>query len=110
MLVIGIMMYFEEGDGGLGVIAFFLLVALVLHAVTHINNRSRQKDWMYEIDRLHQHKKELTPHKMDSINERIHLIRYENKSWFLGQYIPDAIDTLSFFEINNEVQLEIKDK
>lgn len=98
MFIVGFLFFVyecEEFGGILWVIAFILIV---FHTVFFFVDRSEEEDWMYEVEKLHRKEHKLTEPQKDSLNELIHQKRFENRGTFSGQFMPNEIDTLSFFK------------
>lgn len=101
VIIFGIWLIYRDMDIGILVIIFAMVFSLG-HTIAFFSHRYNHDEWMYKVEKLHRNPAGLTQHKVDSINERIHRIQYENKGWYRGQFIPNSIDTLSFFELNTE--------
>jgi hypothetical protein len=104
VVILGVLIINEIEDLG-GILLCFGIGFLVLHGYVFNKERNTHHNFIYEVTKHHR-LKDLTPEDQDSINETIHYLRYKNDLWFKGQYIPDAIDTLTLFNHKEDNQWE----
>jgi hypothetical protein len=104
IFLLGLLMMDEVEDFAVVLICLGI-VGFVIHGITFKVKRNEHYDFVYEVIKHHR-RKDLTPEEQDSINEKIHYLKYENDFWLEGQYIPDTIDTLTLFNHKEDKQWE----